>query len=95
MLDIKDIKNQINDIILKYPIKKLAIFGSYANGTATEESDLDILIEFFSSNISLFTLYSIKEEIESKLGKKVDLIHSPLEPNSYIKIDKVVDIYEQ
>ncbi len=73
----------------------MSIFGSYAHGTATEDSDLDILVEFLSSNISLFTLYNIKEEIEARIGKKVDLIHSPLEPDSYIKIDKVVDIYEQ
>lgn len=95
MLNIQDIKRQINDIILKYPIKKMSIFGSYADGTATEDSDLDLLVEFLSSNISLFTLYAIKEEIEDRIGKKVDLIHSPIEPDSYININKVVDIYEQ
>ncbi|MDD2480736.1 MAG: nucleotidyltransferase domain-containing protein [Lutispora sp.] len=95
MLNIQDVKRQINDIISKYPIKKMSIFGSYADGTATEDSDLDILVEFLSSNISLFTLYTIKEEIEARVGKKVDLIHYPIDPDSYIKIDKVVDIYEQ
>ncbi|MDF2546318.1 MAG: hypothetical protein K0R93_1216 [Anaerosolibacter sp.] len=94
MLTLDDIKNAISDILAKYPIKKISLFGSYANGSAKEDSDVDILVEFLSPNVSLLTISDMKYEIESKLNKEVDLIHAPIEEDSLIKIDKVVDIYE-
>jgi predicted nucleotidyltransferase len=95
MLTLNDIRGSINEIVVKYPIKKLSLFGSYAEGKANEESDVDFLVEFSTPNISLFTLYIIKEELENKLHKQVDLIHSPLDEGALIVIGKVVDIYEQ
>jgi hypothetical protein len=35
----------------------------------------------------------MKEEIESRLGRKVDLIHAPVDENSLLRINEVVDIY--
>ena len=95
MLTVAEIKNSITDIVAKYPIKRLSLFGSYASGNADNDSDIDMLVEFTSPNVSLFLLSDIKEEIESKLNKDVDLIHAPIDEDSLIKIDKVVDIYEQ
>ena len=95
MLTVNNIKESIDDIIAKYPIKKISLFGSYADGNSNEDSDIDLLVEFLSSNVSLVMLYNIKEEIENKLHKKVDLIHAPIDEDSLIKINKVVEIYEQ
>ncbi|MEW6625003.1 MAG: nucleotidyltransferase domain-containing protein [Bacillota bacterium] len=95
MLTTHQIKELVSDIIVKYPVKKLSIFGSYADGTAHENSDIDILIEFLHTNVSLIMLYDIKEELEIKLSKNVDLIHAPLDENALISVNKVVDIYEQ
>ncbi|WP_028309759.1 nucleotidyltransferase family protein [Desulfitibacter alkalitolerans] len=94
MLTTHQIKVLVSDIIVKYPVKKLSIFGSYADGTAHENSDIDILIEFLHTNVSLIMLYDIKEELEIKLSRKVDLIHAPLDENTLIAVNKVVDIYE-
>jgi len=90
-----EIKDSIRDIAVKYPIKKISLFGSYANGTANNDSDIDLLVEFSYPHISLITLYNIKSEIEERLQKRVDLIHAPIEEDSLIVIDKVIDIYEQ
>lgn len=95
MLTVNNIKESVDDIVVKYPIKKISLFGSYAEGNANEDSDIDLLVEFLSENVSLFMLYNIKEEIENKLHKQVDLIHAPIDVNSLIKINKVVEIYEQ
>jgi len=92
---VNEIKNSIRDIAVKYPIKRISLFGSYANGTANNDSDIDLLVEFSYPNISLITLYNIKSEIEERLQKQVDLIHAPIEEDSLIIIDKVIDIYEQ
>jgi predicted nucleotidyltransferase len=95
MLTISEIKSSVVDIATKYQIKKLSLFGSYAVGNAKDNSDIDMLVEFFSPNVSLFMLSDIKEEMKSKLKKEVDLIHAPIGEDSLIRIDKVVDIYEQ
>lgn len=95
MLTISEIKSSVIDIAAKYPIKKLSLFGSYADGNAKEDSDVDMLVEFFAPNVSLFMLSDIKEEMESRLKKEVDLIHAPIGEGSLIRINKVVDIYEQ
>ena len=71
------------------------MFGSFADGNATESSDVDLLVEFSSPNVSLFLLSEIKIELESKLHADVDLIHAPVEEGSLLEIDEVVDIYEQ
>ena len=40
MLTINQIKDSITEIVIKYPVKKLSLFGSYADGSASEDSDL-------------------------------------------------------
>jgi len=95
MMIVNEIRDSLRDIVVKYSIKKVSLFGSFANDSANNDSDIDLLVEFTSSHISLFTLYNIKREIEEKLQKNVDLIHAPIEEDSLIIIDKVVDIYEQ
>ena len=95
MLSINQIKSAVGEIIGAYPIKKVSLFGSYADGTATENSDVDMLVEFTAPGISLFTLLNIKYAIEEKLQKEVDIIHAPLEENALIKPTKVIEIYEQ
>ena len=80
-------QEQINIIIntLKpYNPKKIGIFGSYSRGENTNESDVDILYSFENS-IGLFKLIAIKEDLEKKLHKKVDLVsekytHPKLKP---------------
>lgn len=95
MLSIENIKDIISDLIEKYSVKKISIFGSYADGSATEDSDVDLLVEFSTENVSLFKLFEMKEEISSRLNKEVDLIHAPISEGSLIEINKVVNIYEQ
>lgn len=93
-INVNEIKDSIKDIVVKYPIKKISLFGSFANNTANKDSDIDLLVEFTSTNVSLFILYNIKSEIEDKINKKVDLIHGPIDEKSLLTIDKVVDLYE-
>jgi uncharacterized protein len=77
---IADIQKAIQSVLLKYPIKRASIFGSYARQEARKESDIDILVEF-STNISLLQFVNIQLELEDFLGKKVDLVEvSTLKP---------------
>ena len=68
---IERIKLKALPILKKYGVTKAGIFGSYATGKNKKNSDIDILIEF---NGSLLTLVGIEMELKKKLRKKVDLL---------------------
>jgi len=54
----------------KYHVKNIGLFGSYAKGTHTAQSDIDILVDMPSS----FDLYyDLKEFLENAFRKPVDL----------------------
>lgn len=93
MLTHEEIYEAAMPIIKKYPIKSISYFGSYASGNATENSDLDILVEFYESDISLLVLIDIKNQLESILKIPVDVIHAPLKPDSLLTIGKVIQVY--
>jgi predicted nucleotidyltransferase len=56
----------------RYPIRRLALFGSWARGDAAEESDVDILVDVDPS-IGL-RFIELAEELEQALGRRVDLV---------------------
>jgi predicted nucleotidyltransferase len=50
----------------------LAVFGSYSRGEATDQSDIDILVDVDPSIGLRFT--SLADDLEALLGTKVDLV---------------------
>jgi len=68
----KTLKNKIVPILLKYKVKKAALFGSYARGDFGHKSDVDILFQP-PKNMGL-EVVALKRELEEKLKKKVDLV---------------------
>ncbi|MGL4850122.1 MAG: type VII toxin-antitoxin system MntA family adenylyltransferase antitoxin [Clostridium sp.] len=71
-MDYKKIYEKIEPILPKEKIDALYLFGSYATGEFTEESDVDIAI--FSDSLTYIELVDLEERISDKLGKEVDLI---------------------
>lgn len=72
-MNIKEIKNKILPILRKYDVNKASLFGSLARGEATEESDIDLLVEFKGEK-SLLDLAGLKIDLEELLGKRVDVL---------------------
>jgi predicted nucleotidyltransferase len=56
----------------KFKVKEIGIFGSYVRGEESEESDVDILVEF-SEPIG-WEFIDLMEFLERILGRKVDLV---------------------
>ena len=59
-------------LFTKYPLSSIALFGSYADGTATANSDIDILVEF--NQPVGFEFIDLAIELEDILQKRVDLV---------------------
>ena len=70
--ELERIKKLITPILKKYGIKKAGIFGSYARGDYSKNSDIDILVKL-PRGIGL-EFIGIELELEEKLGKKVHLV---------------------
>lgn len=70
---IDEIKKSILKILKEYNVKKAALFGSIVTGEATEESDIDLLIEFEGKK-SLLDLAGLKLELQELLKRKVDVL---------------------
>ena len=68
----------------KYGILSLGIFGSYARNQATLDSDVDVVVEIEKPN--LLILASIKEDLEEKLDRRVDIVRFREHMNNFLKI---------
>jgi predicted nucleotidyltransferase len=91
---ISDIRDAVAQIAPAYPVLRIDLFGSFAEGKGTEDSDVDLLVYFDEKVASLFDLSGLKFDIQEKLNTKVDVVAGPLKENSYLTIDKKVRIYE-
>ena len=89
----EEIKKTVAEIAPKYNLKKVTLFGSRANGTATDSSDVDLLVEFETRAVSLFTLAGLMNDLEDIFGVGVDVIHGPKKDSWMIEIDKEIEIY--
>ncbi len=73
-------KEKIADILLEnspylaseYGVKRIGLFGSYAKGTPTESSDIDLVVEF--EHPIGFRFIEFSEYLEAILGKRVDVL---------------------
>ncbi len=74
-MNTKTISRQIADYFKTQPVLKAWIFGSYARGEQTPDSDVDVLVQFdHSSPIGLFAYARMHRELEEHIGRRVDLV---------------------
>lgn len=93
MLTIEEITKPIEKIVPKYGIKKVKLFGSRATKNFLENSDVDLIVEFEKSTVSLFILAGLMNELEEKFVVKVDIIHGPIKKDFILEIEQEIEIY--
>ena len=72
---IEALKEMIAPIAKKYHLPAVYLFGSYARGTATEVSDIDLLVDTTGTSLtSLLALGALYCDLEETLKKPIDLI---------------------
>jgi predicted nucleotidyltransferase len=80
---IEILKKHKSELVDKYGLSQLAIFGSYARRQQRENSDVDILVEF-NRPIGL-EFIDLAEELEQILQIKVDLVSKKGIKKKYFK----------
>lgn len=59
------------------PVLRAWVFGSFARGEETSESDLDLLVDYdYSNGISLLDIIRYRMELKELIGRDVDLIEN-------------------
>lgn len=96
MDDLRQIRAKIKDIqpslLQRYPIKRLAIFGSTVRNEQTPNSDIDIMVEL--SRPVGFQFFELAKELEYHLQCHVDLVsRNGIKPAYYAEIiNDLVDV---
>ncbi|MBC7225628.1 MAG: nucleotidyltransferase family protein [Thermoflexales bacterium] len=67
----------------KFGITRIGIFGSWARGEATDESDVDVVVELERPDLLL--LVGIKQELEELLQRPVDVVRYRERMNPLLK----------
>ena len=67
-----DTLREHEDVLKKYKVKRIGLFGSYAQGNQHRKSDIDFLVEFEQPNFDDFM--SLAVYLEKLFGKKIDLL---------------------
>ena len=87
MRTLQEINNALskhkNRLFNDYPIKSMAIFGSYSRREQKDSSDLDILVEF-TGRIGI-RFIDLAEDLEQIVGMKVDLVSKKGIKENYLK----------
>ncbi len=77
MLTVEQIRETVAGYFKDKPVKEVYLFGSYADGSAKESSDVDILFSLSGQEkLNYFGLAQYLIDLEKLLAKKVDLVQS-------------------
>jgi len=76
MIDINEVKPEIENVCRALPVKRLGLFGSVLTRKLTPESDVDVLVVFDSDErIDHFDKYfELKEKLEKIFNREIDLV---------------------
>ena len=75
MQTLKEISRKVTPIADKHNLNAVYVFGSYARGDATENSDIDLLIDRDQSNIrGMLGMIAFQHELEEALRSKIDVV---------------------
>ena len=71
---LEELREKITPIAEKYRIPAVYVFGSYARGEATEDSDVDVLFERRGSDVRGWIIGGLYNDLNEALGKEISLL---------------------
>ena len=90
ILTLLDIKKRVSDLGSQYGAERIFLFGSYARGEATVDSDIDLRID--RGRIKGWALGGLLMDLEASLNKKVDLLTTGSLDNTFLDAIKNEEI---
>lgn len=66
-----EIKNTLEPVFAQYGVKSAILFGSFAKGTATEKSDVDLLVD---SGLRGLRFVGLTQAVHSAIKMPIDLL---------------------
>jgi predicted nucleotidyltransferase len=57
----------------RFGVIRIGVFGSFAQGGQTSESDIDLVVEFEKSKKNIHTFLQLRRLLEKELSRRVDL----------------------
>ena len=77
-LPIDHLDDIVGSIVNTVPTDAIYVFGSYARGEQTPDSDIDLRL-VCGNTMTFGTLYELSHVLEKTLGRKVDIVTNPPE----------------
>ncbi len=71
---IRTLRVHLPELHQRYGVHALGVFGSYVRGEAKKKSDLDILVEFLDSEITLLQYIELEHHLSDLIQVPVDLV---------------------
>lgn len=78
MITLVDISSAVSRVLLRYDVREAYLFGSFARGEQTPESDIDLRL-VCDDTMTFGALYELSLELEMELGRKIDIVTNPPE----------------
>ena len=72
---LSSLKKLKREVTREYSVKKIGLFGSVSRSVETEQSDVDLLVEF-SKPVGFVTFMRLENFLSERLGERVDLVTS-------------------
>ncbi|MCL2700002.1 MAG: nucleotidyltransferase domain-containing protein [Defluviitaleaceae bacterium] len=82
---IDEIKTVITPVAREYDVKRISVFGSYARGEATSQSDIDFHLIETGVPWGYFKLCGFRQDLEDRLGISVDVLTSGAMANDILE----------
>lgn len=69
---VDEMRAKLRPVFEAAPVYRAVLFGSYAKGNATDQSDVDIVIDSKGELLNI-NFFGLLEDIKTQLNKRVDL----------------------
>lgn len=80
---IDDIRNKTAPIAKEFGISRMSLFGSYARGEATDDSDVDLYVDRGRLS-NLLQYFAFVDELENVLHCHVDVVTTGIEDKQFL-----------